>query len=107
VLYRYLFGTAFFKSSDTGVIISTTYIRKSAFTVELGFNHKCGYCQSVCPAGTAGISPYLADKKGYVQEVVKPLKERPEPVYVVGGSQTETRVKGNPYKEIRYAKVTR
>ena len=72
-----------------------------------GFNHKCGYCQSVCPAGAAGMSPYLADKKGYVQEVVKPLKERPEPVYVVAGSQTETRVKGNPYKEIRYAKVTR
>ena len=72
-----------------------------------GFNHKCGYCQSVCPAGAAGMSPYLADKKGYVQEVVKPLKERPEPVYVVAGSQTETRVKGNPCKEIRYAKVTR
>jgi epoxyqueuosine reductase QueG len=71
-----------------------------------GFNHKCGYCQAVCPVGDVGISRYLADKKGYVQEVVKPLKERAEPVYVVAGSQTETRVKGNLYKEIRYAKVT-
>ena len=53
------------------------------------------------------MSRYLADKKGYVQEVVKPLKERAEPVYVVAGSQAETRVKGNPYKEIRYVKVTR
>jgi len=72
-----------------------------------GFNHKCGYCQAVCPVGDVGMSRYLADKKGYVQEVVKPLKERAEPVYVVAGSQAEARVKGNPYKEIRYAKVAR
>lgn len=72
-----------------------------------GFNHKCGYCQAVCPVGDVGMSRYLADKKGYVQEVVKPLKERAEAVYVVAGSQAKTRVKGNPYKEIRYVKVTR
>jgi epoxyqueuosine reductase QueG len=72
-----------------------------------GFNHKCGYCQAVCPAGAVGLSGYLADKKGYVQDVVKPLKERAEPVYVVAGSQAETRVKGNPQKEIRYVKVKR
>ena len=72
-----------------------------------GFNHKCGYCQAVCPVGDVGMSRYLADKKGYVQEVVKLLKERAEPVYVVAGSQAEARVKGNTYKEIRYAKVTR
>ena len=41
-----------------------------------GFNHKCGYCQAVCPAGAAGTSRYLTDKKAYVQQVVKPLKER-------------------------------
>jgi epoxyqueuosine reductase QueG len=72
-----------------------------------GFNHKCGYCQAVCPVGNVGTSRYLADKKGYIQEVVKPLKERAEPVYVVAGSQAETRVKGNPQKEIRYVKVKR
>ncbi len=72
-----------------------------------GFNHKCGYCQAVCPAGTAGMSRYLADKKGYVQEVVKPLKERVEPVYVVAGSQAEPRVKSNSRKELRYVEATR
>jgi ferredoxin len=72
-----------------------------------GFCHKCGYCQAVCPVGDVGMSRYLADKKGYVQEVVKPLKERAEPVYVVPGSQAETAVKANPDKEIRYVKVTR
>jgi epoxyqueuosine reductase QueG len=72
-----------------------------------GFNHKCGYCQAVCPVGDVGMPRYLADKKGYVQEVVKPLKERAEPVYVVAGSQAENRVKGSPDKEIRYVNVTR
>jgi Fe-S-cluster-containing hydrogenase component 2 len=72
-----------------------------------GFNHKCGYCQTVCPVGDVGMTLYLADKKGYVQEVVKPLKERAEPIYVVAGSQAETRVKGNPHKEIRFAEVRR
>jgi epoxyqueuosine reductase QueG len=72
-----------------------------------GFNHKCGYCQAVCPVGDAGMPRYLADKKGYLQEVVKPLKERAEPVYVAAGSQAETRVKGSPDKEIRYVKGVR
>jgi epoxyqueuosine reductase QueG len=72
-----------------------------------GFNHKCGYCQSVCPAGDAVTSRYLADKKGYVQQIIKPLKERVEPVYVVAGSQAESRVKSNSQKDIRYAKFAR
>jgi epoxyqueuosine reductase QueG len=72
-----------------------------------GFNHKCGYCQAVCPAGAAGMSQYAANKKAYVQQVVKPLIERAEPVYVVAGSRAESRVKNNSQKEIRYAKFAR
>jgi epoxyqueuosine reductase QueG len=72
-----------------------------------GFNHKCGYCQAVCPAGTDSAARYLADKKGYVQGIIKPLKERAEPVYVVAGSEAESRVKKNSPKEIRYAKLAR
>jgi epoxyqueuosine reductase QueG len=72
-----------------------------------GFNHKCGYCQAVCPVGDVGKPRYLADKKGYFQELVKPLKERAEPVYVIRGSQAESRVKSNSHKEIRYAKLAR
>jgi epoxyqueuosine reductase QueG len=72
-----------------------------------GFNHKCGYCQAVCPAGDAGMSRYLADKKGYVQQIIKPLKERVEPVYIVAGSQAEIRVKSNSRKDIRFAKLVR
>jgi epoxyqueuosine reductase QueG len=72
-----------------------------------GFNHKCGYCQAVCPAGAAGTSRYLADKKAYVQHVIKPLKERSEQVYVVAGSQAESRVKNNSSKQVRYVEVPR
>ena len=72
-----------------------------------GFNHKCGYCQAVCPAGDAGMRRYLADKKSYVQQIIKPLKDRVEPVYVVTGSQAELRVKSNSHKEVRYAKLAR
>ncbi len=72
-----------------------------------GFNHKCGYCQAVCPAGAYGMSQYAANKKAYVEQIVKPLKERAEPVYVVGGSQAESKVKRNSHKEIRYATLAR
>jgi epoxyqueuosine reductase QueG len=72
-----------------------------------GFNHKCGYCQAVCPAGAYGTSQYANDKKAYVQQIVKPLIERSETVYAVAGSQAESRVKSNSPKEIRYAKLGR
>jgi Fe-S-cluster-containing hydrogenase component 2 len=72
-----------------------------------GFNHKCGYCQAICPAGTYGMSQYAADKKAYVQQVAKPLKDRVEPVYVVAGSHAEIRVKSNSRKNIRFAKLSR
>jgi epoxyqueuosine reductase QueG len=72
-----------------------------------GFNHKCGYCQAVCPAGMYGISQYGADKKAYVRQVVRPLIKRAEPVYVVAGSKAELRVKRNSHKEMRYANLER
>ena len=39
---------------------------------------------SVCPAGEDVIAPYLADKKAHLNEVVKPLKEKEETIYVYG-----------------------
>jgi len=57
----------------------------------LGFgpNYKSAYCMAVCPAGEDVIGPYLADKKRHLEEVVRPLQERAEPVYVVPGSDAE------------------
>ncbi|MGC2081622.1 MAG: FAD-binding oxidoreductase [Xanthobacteraceae bacterium] len=57
----------------------------------LGFgpNYKSAYCMAVCPAGEDVIGPYLGDKKRHLEEVVRPLQERAEPVYVVPGSDAE------------------
>jgi ferredoxin len=54
-----------------------------------GANYKSAYCLAVCPAGEDVIGPYLDDKQRHLREVVKPLQERPEPVYVVPGSDAE------------------
>ena len=50
-----------------------------------GANYKSAYCMAVCPAGEEVIGPYLHDKQRHFQEVVRPLQERAEPVYVVPG----------------------
>ena len=52
-------------------------------------NYKSAYCMAVCPAGEDVIGPYLRDKHRHLQEVVRPLQERAEPVYVVAGSDAE------------------
>jgi hypothetical protein len=47
-----------------------------------GANYKSAYCMAVCPAGEDVIGPYLRDRARHIQGVVKPLQEKPEPVYV-------------------------
>jgi len=54
-----------------------------------GANYKSAYCMAVCPAGEEVIGPYLSDKQRHLSEVVRPLQERAEPVYVVPGSDAE------------------
>jgi len=54
-----------------------------------GANYKSAYCMAVCPAGEDVIAPYLHDKQQHIREVVRPLQERAEPVYVVPGSDAE------------------
>ncbi len=57
----------------------------------LGFgpNYKAAYCLSVCPAGEEVIAPFLSDRKQFLADVVKPLQEKSETVYVVAGSDAE------------------
>ena len=54
-----------------------------------GANYKSAYCMAVCPAGEDVIGPYLENRQRHLTEVVKPLQERAEPVYVVPGSDAE------------------
>lgn len=70
----------------------------------LGFgpNYKAAYCMAVCPAGEDVIGPFQTSKKEFVDEVVRPLQGKPEPVYVIPGSDAEAHVrKRYPHKTVR------
>jgi Fe-S-cluster-containing hydrogenase component 2/putative sterol carrier protein len=58
-------------------------------SLSFGPNYKSAYCMAVCPAGEDVIGPFLADRKRHLNEVVKPLQDKPETVYVVAGSDAE------------------
>ena len=67
-----------------------------------GANYKAAYCMAVCPAGEDVIGPYLASKKKFADDVMRPLQTKHEPVYVVPGSDAEAHVqKRFPHKTIR------
>jgi ferredoxin/putative sterol carrier protein len=64
--------------------------------------YKSVYCMAVCPAGDEVIPQYLADKKKFVEDVVKPLQQRTETVYVLPGSDAESHVlRMFPHKKIK------
>jgi Fe-S-cluster-containing hydrogenase component 2 len=61
-------------------------------SLSFGANYKAAYCMSVCPAGEDVIGPYLTDKASHLRDVVRPLQEKEETVYVVPGSDAEDHV---------------
>ncbi|WP_139251257.1 2Fe-2S iron-sulfur cluster-binding protein [Roseibium suaedae] len=54
-----------------------------------GANYKSAYCMAVCPAGEDVIGPYLKDKASHRREILRPLQDRPETIYVVAGTDAE------------------
>lgn len=71
-------------------------------SLSFGPNYKAAYCIAVCPAGEDVIAPYLLDKKGFLKNVVNPLQEKAEPVYVVKNSDAaEYAAKRFPHKVVR------
>jgi Fe-S-cluster-containing hydrogenase component 2 len=65
-------------------------------------NYKAAYCIAACPAGEDVIAPFLSDRKAFIQEVVKPLQDKPETIYVVPGSDAETYVARRfPHKTVK------
>ncbi len=76
-------------------------------SLAFGPNYKSGNCISVCPAGEDVIGPYLDDRSGFLNEVVKPLQQNTEPVYVVPKSDAEAFVtKRFPHKRVRNVRGT-
>jgi epoxyqueuosine reductase QueG len=64
-------------------------------------SYRCSYCMAVCPAGEDVKPFYLDNKKEHVERVVKPLRDRQERVYVMAGSNAESKASKNPCKEVR------
>ncbi|HTZ18911.1 MAG TPA: SCP2 sterol-binding domain-containing protein [Dissulfurispiraceae bacterium] len=64
--------------------------------------YKSVYCMAVCPAGDEVIAQYLEDKKAFIEDVVKPLQQKNETVYVLRGSDAESHVLNKfPHKKIK------
>lgn len=59
-------------------------------------NYKAAYCLAVCPAGEDVIEPYLDDRKGFMDLVLKPLQDKEEVLYVMADSEAKK------YAERRY-----
>jgi ferredoxin len=71
----------------------------------IGPNYKAAYCMAVCPAGDDVIGPFLASKKDFLDDVVRPLQAKQEPVYVIPGSDAEAHVqKRYPHKTVRHVR---
>ncbi len=71
-------------------------------SLSFGANYKSAYCMAVCPAGEDVIGPFLTNKPGFVRDVLNPLQEKVEAVYVVAGTDAETHAaKRFPHKPIR------
>jgi len=61
-------------------------------SLSFGANYKAAYCLSVCPAGEEVIAPFLADRKQFLDDIVRPLQDKPETVFVVKDSDAEAHV---------------
>ncbi len=76
-------------------------------SLAFGPNYKAAYCLSVCPAGEDVIGPFHADRKGFLNEVVKPLQEKEETVFVVPKSDAEAHVRKRfPLKTVKQVRGT-
>lgn len=62
-------------------------------SLSFGANYKAAYCLSVCPAGDDVIGPFLKDRKGFMNDILKPLQAKEETIYVTPGSDAEEYVK--------------
>ncbi|MGA7936251.1 MAG: SCP2 sterol-binding domain-containing protein [Kovacikia sp.] len=71
-------------------------------SLSFGANYKAAYCLAACPAGEDVMAPFLRDRKGFIQEVVKPLQDKVETVYVIPGSDAESHAaKRFPHKQVK------
>src|SRR4030095_4109556 len=71
-------------------------------SLSFGANYKSAYCMGVCPAGDDVLAPFLTDRPQYLKDVVRPLQDKEETVYVVPKSDAEEYVARRfPHKQIK------
>jgi Fe-S-cluster-containing hydrogenase component 2 len=58
-------------------------------SLAFGPNYKAAYCVAVCPAGEDVIGPYLEDRRSHLDQVVRPLQDTVETVYVLDGGDVQ------------------
>ena len=70
-------------------------------SLSFGPQYKAAYCVSVCPAGKDLIGIYENDRRDWVKQIVIPLKDKKEPVYVGKNTRAEEHARKNRNKEIK------
>jgi epoxyqueuosine reductase QueG len=71
-------------------------------SLAFGPNYKAAYCLAVCPAGEDVIGAYRDSKKEFLRQVVNPLQDKAEDIYVTPGSDAEDYVRRRfPHKPTR------
>jgi Fe-S-cluster-containing hydrogenase component 2 len=76
-------------------------------SLSFGANYKAAYCMASCPAGEDVMAPFLRDRKEFVREIVKPLQDKVETVYVIPGSDAEAHTARRfPHKQIKPVRNT-
>jgi hypothetical protein len=74
-------------------------------SLSYGPNYNSAYCIAVCPAGEDVLKPYLEDRKAHLQEVVRPLQDKIEPIYVAKGTDAANHVARRfPHKHARFVR---
>jgi hypothetical protein len=74
-------------------------------SLSFGANYKAAYCMSVCPAGEDVIGPFLADRKAHLREVVRPLQDKEETLYIAKNTDAESHIlKRFPHKKIKHVR---
>ncbi len=65
-------------------------------------NYEAAYCLAVCPAGEDVIEPFLDDRKGFMDLVLKPLRAKRETLYVLPNSAAKAHAeKRYPHKPVK------
>ncbi|OWK45536.1 SCP2 sterol-binding domain-containing protein [Fimbriiglobus ruber] len=97
--------------ADSGLQLRKKVTRQETVSVwqslAFGPNYKAAYCLSVCPAGEDVIGPFRSDRKEFLNEIVRPLQDKEETVYVIPKSDAEDHVRKRfPHKTVKRVRGT-